>query len=185
MAFAHSSQCLFGPSEADALNKMTTVICLCHSGSQHRLRRRSKIQCWRRRPNVCRLALIPFFFFLFSRELPFPLSLRWQVYLKPAATPPLVLTALQVWRNKKLTSGTGRGEMDILLLDCPSVLFKLFQPPSRRLPLSLPPSLSARRRLCLRTGDITHSASSPRSEKKPGPPSRRRRPFKSLLMEQY
>lgn len=103
-----------------------------------RLRRRSKIQCWRRRPNVCRLALIPFFF-LFSRELPFPLSLRWQVYLKPATTPPNILTALQVWRNKKLTSGTGRGEMDILLLDCPSVLFKLFQPPSRRLPLS--PSL--------------------------------------------
>lgn len=45
VAFAHSSQCLFGPSEADALNKMTTVICLCHSGSQHRLHRRSKIQC--------------------------------------------------------------------------------------------------------------------------------------------
>lgn len=32
LAFAHSSQCLFCPSEADALNKMTTVICLCHSG---------------------------------------------------------------------------------------------------------------------------------------------------------
>lgn len=28
--------------------------------------------------------------------------------------------------------------MDILLLDCPSVLFKLFQPPLRRLSLPLP-----------------------------------------------
>lgn len=127
-------------------------------------------------------------FFLFSRELPFPLSLRWQVYLKPAATPPLVLTALQVSRNKKLTSGTGRGEMDILLLDCPSVLFKLFQPPSRRLPLSLPSSLPPSLRAAVFVSEQVTSLT-PRqareAKRSPGPPSRRRRPFKSLLMEQY
>lgn len=63
---AHSSRCLFCPSEADALNKMTTVICFCHSGPSTDWRRGSKLQCRRRRPNVCRLPLIPFFFFFFS-----------------------------------------------------------------------------------------------------------------------
>lgn len=43
----------FCPSEADALNKMTTVICLCHSGPSADLQRGSKIQWWRGRPNMC------------------------------------------------------------------------------------------------------------------------------------
>lgn len=84
------------PSEADALNKMTTVICFCHSGpgadyiaAQKYSVRESGRFC------VCVSAGSDSLFFLFSRELPFPLSLRWQVYLKPAMTPPLIHTALQ------------------------------------------------------------------------------------------
>lgn len=84
----------FCPSEADALNKMTTVICLCHSGpgtgyvvaQKYSARGGGRMCVW--------AGSNSFFSPLFSRELPFPLSLRWQVYLKPATTPPLIHTAL-------------------------------------------------------------------------------------------
>lgn len=85
----------FCPSEADALNKMTTVICLCHSGPSTDYIVAQKYSA-RGGGRMCVSAGSNSLFFLFSRELPFPLSLRWQVYLKPAATPPLIHTALQV-----------------------------------------------------------------------------------------
>lgn len=88
----------FCPSEADALNKMTTVICLCHSGPSADYIVAQKYSA-RGGGRMCVSAGSNSLFFLFSRELPFPLSLRWQVYLKPATTPPLIHTALQVWEK--------------------------------------------------------------------------------------
>lgn len=92
VAFAHSSQCLFCPSEADALNKMTTVICLCHSGPSTDYIAAQKYSAGGG-GRMCVSAGSNSLFFLFSTELPFPLSLRWQVYLKPATTPPLIHSA--------------------------------------------------------------------------------------------
>lgn len=67
--------------------------------------------------------------------------------------------------------------MDILLLDCPSVLFKSFQPPFLHLFLFYVPPSS------FQTDDITHCASDTRVE------DGRRRCiwclFKSFLMEPY
>lgn len=93
----HFRQHLPGPGEADALNKMTTVICLCHSGRSRDYTTAQKYSA-REGGRMCVSvgfnSLFFFFFFLFSRELPFPLSPWWQVYLKPATTPPLIHTAL-------------------------------------------------------------------------------------------
>lgn len=58
---------------------------------------------------MCRLALIPFFFSIFQRTA-FSIKPEVAGLFKTSHDPTPIHTALQVWRNKKLTSGLEGGK---------------------------------------------------------------------------
>lgn len=135
----------FCPSEADALNKMTTVICLCHSGPSTDYIVAQKYSA-RRGGRMCVSAGSNSLFFSIFQRAAFSIKSEVAGLFKTSQRPhPSFTQRSKSVRNKKLTSGLERGGMDILLLDCPSVLFKLFQPSSLHLFSSLPPSLTLNR----------------------------------------
>lgn len=54
---------------------------------------------------MCRLALIPFFFFSIFQRSAFSIKPEVAGLFKTSRDPTPIHTALQLWRNKKLTSG--------------------------------------------------------------------------------